>query len=107
VRPRSRTRARRKAPRKKRVARRHRTEPRGILVRQIIRKRPRARKSAEVLGLRCRVTSIMIQDELLVMADDVEGRVIAIPVVSPGRDGRHLRALGLREGQDVWLSVRA
>jgi hypothetical protein len=95
----------RKRPRK-RAPRRRRARPgAGKVLRQIVRQRPRSQKTRGILTMRCRVASVVSEGEFVVFVEPVERLQFALPLPSKKRDGSSVRALNLKEGQDVWLSI--
>lgn len=69
-------------------------------------KRRRRRAPAvmhEVMGIRCRVAEVMLLDQTLVLADEVDGREFEVPLSTlVGRDA----LVHVKKGEAVWLSVR-
>jgi len=57
----------------------------------------------EVIGLRCRVYEVMLLDQTLVLADEVDGREFEVPLST--LVGREALA-HVQKGEAVWLSVR-
>lgn len=59
--------------------------------------------TSEVLGIRCRVIEVMLLDQILVLADEVDGRRFEVPLsMLTGRDA----LAHVEKGEAVWLSVR-
>jgi hypothetical protein len=56
-----------------------------------------------VIGIRCRVYEVMLLDQTLVLADEVDGREFEVPLsVLVGGDA----LAQIEKGEAVWLSVR-
>lgn len=57
----------------------------------------------EIIGLRCRVYEVLLLDQTLVLADEVDGRPFEVPLSTlVGRDA----LAQVEKGEAVWLSVR-
>lgn len=57
----------------------------------------------EVMGIRCRVSEVMLLDQTLVLADEVDGREFEVPLSTlVGREA----LVHVKKGEAVWLSVR-
>ena len=57
----------------------------------------------EVMGIRCRVYEVLLLDQTLVLADEVDGREFEVPLSTlVGRES----LVHVQKGEAVWLSVR-
>jgi hypothetical protein len=57
----------------------------------------------EVIGIRCRVYEVMLLEQTLVLADEVDGREFEVPLsMLVGKD----TLAQIEKGEAVWLSVR-
>jgi hypothetical protein len=94
--------------RKARPSPEQRTLTRGPrLTRVITKKLKRKLSRGEVLGMLCRVMSVEPDAESILFSEPLAGKQFALPVPTFKVDGGAVRALGLKAGQEVWLSLRA
>jgi len=61
----------------------------------------------EVLGMRCRIMSMEPDAEMILLSEPLAGKQFAVPLPTFKLDGGAVRGLGLKKGQEVWLSLRA
>jgi hypothetical protein len=67
------------------------------------RRRPAPPVMHEVMGIRCRVYEVLLLDQTLVLADEVDGREFEVPLST--LVGRNALA-NVQKGEAVWLSIR-
>jgi hypothetical protein len=85
-----------RSKRRKRKARSSKPKPRQ-------RRRRPPPVTHEVIGIRCRVYEVMLLEQTLVLADEVDGREFEVPLsMLVGKDA----LAHVEKGEAVWLSVR-
>lgn len=81
--------------------------------RKTVRKKPakptkkKRKKRSEVVGMRCRVMSMEPDAEMVLLSEPLAGKQFSVPLSTFKLDGSAVRGLGLKKGQEVWLSLHA